>query len=293
MILSMTGFGRSQKSEQGISIQVELKSLNSRYREFNVKMPQELNYLETEIISRLKKRIERGKINVTVQIELDSISSEDSLYNKELLKKTYNSLQETATELGLNAQINLGDLLRIPSLFESSSISEDLKKVKESLVLKATDEAAERLLQMRNNEGQELARAMLSGLKTIEELQQQVEEKSPFRIEDARKKLQDRIADLLGNEQFDKDRLELEIAILTDKLDIQEEFVRLTSHIKFFREAIQGSEPGGRKLNFLTQEMNREINTIGSKANNAEIQHLVVNMKELLEQIREQVQNVE
>lgn len=293
MILSMTGFGRSQKSEKGISIQVELKSLNSRYREFNVKIPLELNYLENEIVSRLKSRIERGKINVTVQVEEDVQKSDSAPFNEELLKKTYLSLEQTARDLGIDSAISMGDLIHIPTLFETSSSSEDLQKVKESLALKATDEACTKLIEMRNNEGNELARAMLAGLKVIEENQALIEEKAPLRIEESRKRLHERIAELLGNEQFDKERLELEIAMLTDKLDVQEEFVRLSSHIKFFREAIQGSAPGGRKLNFLTQEMNREINTIGSKANNAEIQHLVVHMKEVLEQIREQVQNVE
>jgi uncharacterized protein (TIGR00255 family) len=134
---------------------------------------------------------------------------------------------------------------------------------------------------------------MLGAIKKMEEMLAEIEKMAPLRVEEARKRIHDRISELLGNEQFDQERLELEVAILADKLDIEEEFVRLHSHFKFFREAVQSTDAGGRKLNFLTQEMNREINTIGSKSNNAQIQHLVVNMKEILEQVREQVQNVE
>lgn len=293
MIVSMTGFGRSQRSDQGINVQVEIKSLNSRYREFNMKLPQEINYLEPAIINSLKGPLQRGKININIGIDIDATTSASALYNENLLKSTFKALQKTATEIGASTDISIHSLLNIPGLFDAKVESEDSKKIKEDLVIAAVEEACQRLIEMRTNEGNELAIAMLAGGKTIEELLEKIEEQAPQRIEESRIKLHNRIEELLGNDQFDKERLELEVAILIDKLDVQEEFVRLRSHLKFFREAVQGSLPGGRKLNFLTQEMNREINTIGSKANNAEIQHLVVNMKEILEQIREQVQNIE
>lgn len=293
MIVSMTGFGRSQRFDQGINVQVEIKSLNSRYREFNIKLPQEVNYLEPAIINSLKGPLQRGKININIGIDLDATSGSSTIYNEQLLKSTYHSLKKSAEELGIDTVIPIQSLLSIPGLFDTKVESEDSKKIKEELVLAAVKEACDRLIEMRTNEGNELAIALLAGGNAIEELLAKIEAQAPIRIEESRTKLHDRITELLGNEQFDKDRLELEVAILIDKLDVQEEFVRLRSHLKFFREAVQGSIPGGRKLNFLTQEMNREINTIGSKANNAEIQHLVVNMKELLEQIREQVQNIE
>lgn len=293
MIVSMTGFGRSQRSDQGINVQVEIKSLNSRYREFNMKLPQEINYLEPAIINSLKGPLQRGKININIGIDLDATTNASALFNEKLLKSTFKALQKTATDIGANTEIPIQSLLNIPNLFDAKVESEDTKKIKEDLVITAVEEACQRLIEMRTNEGNELAIAMLAGGKTIEELLEKIEEQAPLRIEESRTKLHNRIEELLGNDQFDKDRLELEVAILIDKLDVQEEFVRLRSHLKFFREAVQGSLPGGRKLNFLTQEMNREINTIGSKANNAEIQHLVVNMKEVLEQIREQVQNIE
>lgn len=293
MIVSMTGFGRSQRSDQGINVQVEIKSLNSRYREFNMKLPQEINYLEPAIVNSLKGPLQRGKININIGIDVDAATSSNTIYNETLLKNTYKALQKSAKDLGASTEIPLQNLLSIPALFDSKAESEDTKKIKESLVLAAVEEACSNLIQMRTNEGNELAIALLAGGKSIEELLEKIEEQAPARIEESRIRLHDRIAELLGNEQFDKDRLELEVAVLIDKLDVQEEFVRLRSHLKFYKEAVQGSMPGGRKLNFLTQEMNREINTIGSKANNAEIQHLVVNMKEILEQIREQVQNIE
>jgi len=293
MIVSMTGFGRSQRSIQGINVQVEIKTLNSRYREFNIKLPQEANYLEPAIINSLKGPLQRGKININIGIDVDTVSSSGALYNEQLLISTHQSLQKTAAEMGASTEIPIHSLLSIPGLFDSKVESEDTKKIKEDLVLESVEEACQRLIEMRTNEGNELAIALLAGAKSIEELLEQIEIQAPIRVEESKVKLHDRIAELLGNEQFDKDRLELEVAILIDKLDVHEEFVRLRSHIKFYREAVQGSLPGGRKLNFLTQEMNREINTIGSKANNAQIQHLVVNMKEILEQIREQVQNIE
>lgn len=289
----MTGFGRGQRSRDGINVQVEIKSLNSRYREFNTKIPSDVSYLEPLLINTLKEHLQRGKINMVINIDADTSQLGQQAFNKKLLVSTYKALQDTATELGASPEIDISQLLHIPTLFETGSESEDIKTVKEGLVQEALALAVERLKKMREDEGHELAQAMLGAVNQLEELQAKVEELAPLRVRDARTRLTERITDLLGNDQFDKERLELEIALLADKLDIEEEFVRLRSHIKFFREAVNGNEPGGRKLNFLTQEMNREINTIGSKSNSADIQHIVVHMKEILEQIREQVQNVE
>lgn len=289
----MTGFGRGQSTKEGISVDIEVKTLNSRYREFNIKLPSELSYMEHSIINRLKESVERGKVNAVVNVDIDLVNTSDQPYNEKLLERTYLALQKSAQKLGASSDISIGQLLHIPDLFESKIESENVKKIKEELLLEALDQAAERLVNMRVDEGRELGRAMLGAIKKMEELLAEIEKMAPLRVEEARKRIHERISELLGNEQFDQERLELEVAILADKLDIEEEFVRLHSHFKFFREAVQSTQAGGRKLNFLTQEMNREINTIGSKSNNAQIQHLVVNMKEILEQVREQVQNVE
>ncbi len=293
MLVSMTGFGRGESSTDGMKATVEVKSVNNRFCDISIRLPQSIRHKEPELRDLIQKHIERGKLNVSIKLEKQDLAELDITIDPKVVKSYHQLLTNLQESAGLSDPIKMDHFLTFNDLFVAKEEDEEELKTMASLVEKATLSAIENLNVMRANEGGHLAEDLSMRLGNLEDLLEKVKIRADKRVPEAREKFHERINNLIKDESFDKERLELEIAIMADKLDITEETVRLASHIKFFREAMNNDQSVGRKLNFLIQEMNREINTIGSKANDSEIAHYVINMKEILEKIREQIQNIE
>ncbi|MBO6587280.1 MAG: YicC family protein [Gracilimonas sp.] len=289
----MTGFGRGEASENGITATVEIKSLNSRYLDLSIRLPQRLQDKELEVKELVQKTINRGKLNITVYLS-ESETGEPSIRVDEKKVKGYSRILDNLREAaGISDPISIKDITQFGDVFINEEEDEEVLEQKWKVAEKALSEAVESLLKMRTQEGSQLKNDLVDRIEFIDENLEIITKETAGRAEDARDKLMERINNLIEEDKIDPERLELEVAILVDKMDVTEEIVRLRSHLKFFIEAVEQPEPAGRRLNFLTQEINRELNTIGSKANNSDIAQYVVKCKEALEQIREQVQNVE
>ncbi len=289
----MTGFGRGEASENGITATVEIKSLNSRYLDLSIRLPQRLQDKELEVKELVQKTINRGKLNITVYLS-ESETGEPSIRVDEKKVKGYSRILDNLREAaGISDPISIKDITQFGDVFINEEEDEEVLEQKWKIAEKALSEAVESLLKMRTQEGSQLKNDLVDRIEFIDENLEIITKETAGRAEDARDKLLERINNLIEEDKIDPERLELEVAILVDKMDVTEEIVRLRSHLKFFIEAVEQPEPAGRRLNFLTQEINRELNTIGSKANNSDIAQYVVKCKEALEQIREQVQNVE
>lgn len=293
MIISMTGFGRGEAADNGLNATVELKSLNSRYLDISTRLPQRLQNKELAIKELVQKVVSRGKLNITVYVS-EQDSGEPSIQVDEKKAKAYakllNQLRETT---GIETPLNIKNITSFSDVFITPEENEESLKKKWELVQKALENGLSNLMEMRTQEGNQLKKDLIDRINAIDSTLDEIMEITEARSEEVRKKLHERIKLLIEDESIDEERLEMEVVIMADKMDITEETVRLRAHLKFFIEAIEQPEPAGRRLNFLTQEINRELNTIGSKANDSGIAHLVVKAKEMLEQIREQVQNVE
>ncbi len=293
LISSMTGYGRAELSKRGMTVSAELRSVNSRYLEVATRMPRILSHREKDVKDIVRTFLSRGSVNITVKIEKESDGETPIKINTSAAKSYYNLLNELRKVVKVKEQIKLEHLLNFSEILEPVD-AEEVGTKEWELVEETIKEALGQLNAMRANEGKELANDFAKRIRWIDELLTQVEKLAADRIPAERAKLQDRVAQLLQDKNIiDQNRLELEIALLADRLDITEECVRYRTHNKFFLEALQKEDTPGRKLNFLVQEMNREANTIGSKANDAAIAHIVVQIKEELERIREQLQNIE
>ncbi|HBQ59116.1 MAG TPA: YicC family protein [Balneolaceae bacterium] len=289
----MTGFGRGEATEHGITSTVEIKSLNSRYLDLSTRLPQQLQDKELEVKELVQKTVNRGKLNITIYVsETDESGPSIQVDEKKVsgYTKILNDLRDIA---GIEDPITISDITQFGDVFVKEEEDEELIEQKWVVAKKALNEAVESLLKMRTQEGDQLKNDLVDRIEFIDENIQIITTQTNGRSEEARDKLLERIQNLIDEDKIDEERLEMEVAVLVDKMDVTEEIVRLRSHLKFFLEAIEQPEPAGRRLNFLSQEINRELNTIGSKANNSEIAQYVVKCKEALEQIREQVQNVE
>jgi uncharacterized protein (TIGR00255 family) len=289
---SMTGFAKAEINQQGMNAIIEIKSVNGRYLEPTIKLPRSLSSKEIEVRDMLRKALNRGNIFVSIQVESTEAEAKIPGINIEKAKAIHGMLSELNKELHGNEQVSMTNVLSFSQHFIESE-NDDIAELQWTIAREALKQALQSLDIARSNEGKELADDMMMRIKNIEHSLSYVEERSKTRIPEERERLRQKLALLLDNEEIEEYRLNQEIIILADKLDVSEESVRLRSHIKFFNELMQDKEPVGRKLNFLTQELNREINTIGSKANDADIAHYVVGMKEELERIREQAQNIE
>jgi len=293
MIISMTGFGRGEAADNGISATVEIKSLNSRYLDLSIRLPQRLQDKELALKELVQKHISRGKLNINVHIS-ESDSGEPHIKVDEVKVKAYaRLLREVQDVAGIKGDINVRNITGFGDVFITKEDDEEILAQKWDIAQRALNNSIENLVAMRTQEGDQLKNDLIERIEAIETNLKEVEKITDGRVEDVRNKLRERIQQLFDDENFDKERLETEVAVIADKMDITEEVVRMRAHLKFFIEAIEQPEPAGRRLNFLTQEMNRELNTIGSKANDSQIAHHIVRSKETLEQIREQVQNVE
>jgi uncharacterized protein (TIGR00255 family) len=290
MILSMTGYGAAEASSENYKVTIELKSLNSRYLEITLKLPRIYLRYESKLKSILSKSLERGKVILFLNIEVLNPEKRSIKINKVLAKSYLDELMETQEALGLSNKIDLPFLLTLPEVLPLDSAEVDPEEW--GLILKATKEASAKLTEARLVEGtalkvdlNERAQAISDGLNEVEKL-------APERIALIRSRLDTALAEIRDRIEYDPNRLEQELVFYVEKLDINEEIVRLTQHLVYFNETLESPEGNGKRLNFIAQEMGREINTIGSKAQNAEIQRHVVKMKDELDKIKEQVLNL-
>ncbi len=292
MISSMTGYGHGEASDRGITANAEVRSVNSRYLEVNARLPRSLQLRENDVKEIIRARISRGKINVLISVERESLGEIPLKVNRGAAKSYVRLLNELRKAAGIREKVTLDHLLKFSEVMEVGEL--EATDEKEWVVAEtALSEALGALQQMRQKEGNELRKDFERRIQSFSEKIDRIERLSKERIPEQRTRLRERVQQMLTNGAVDENRLELEIILLADKLDVTEECVRFRSHEKFFLEALNNEESAGRKLNFLVQEMNREANTIGSKAADATIAHLVVEVKEELEKIREQIQNIE
>ncbi len=288
----MTGFGRCLESVDGKTIIVEIKSVNHRYYEFTSRVPRSCGYLDEKLKSFIQGQVSRGKIDVGVSIQSDGVSDEKIEVNSEVAKGYITALRRANEELGLEDDLTLSRIMRLPDIFDVKKIEEDEETVWNE-VKSVAEKALERFIAMREAEGEKMREDILSRLDYITELVKKIEKKSPETTEKYRKKLFDKISEVLKDTNVDEQRILTEAAIFSEKTAVDEETVRLRSHINQCREMLSMNEAVGRKLDFLIQEFNREANTIGSKCQDIEITKVVVDLKSEIEKIREQVQNIE
>lgn len=293
MIISMTGFGRGDETKNNFQVTVEIKTLNSRYLDISVRTPHSIQDKEFTIKEAVQKVMSRGKAHVSVNVEKTSDSKPDMTFNEAKVKSYSQMLQKIKSIGDISEPIQVWDLMKFEDIFETKKEDEKEIQIIWQCTQNALDEALNNLNKMRKNEGAELKTDLKKQIKSISEMLAKVAELSKERAPEVREKLHTRIKTLTTDENFDPERMEMEVALLVDKMDINEEIIRLQSHLKFFLEALESDSPVGRRLNFLCQEINRELNTIGSKANDSEISQRIVLGKESLEKIREQVQNIE
>lgn len=293
MLASMTGFGRGSAAEGQTEVTVEIRSVNSRYCEISIRGPRSVSALEQDVQNAIKKRLERGRITVQIEVSETSDATSRLALNVDAVRGYRGLLDRLREEAGIEEPVGIKDILHFSDVFTTAGVDEEAEARRAALLMSAVDQAIDGIVNMRQREGDALKHELESRLVLIESSMEKVDKHAPQRLDEARTRLRERVREILDDERVDPDRLELEIVLLADRLDVTEESVRLKSHIAQFREALASEESVGRKLNFISQEMNREVNTIGSKANDPEIARHVVSMKEELEKIREQIQNVE
>lgn len=292
MLRSMTGFGRERAAFDEREILVEIRSVNHRFYEFTARTPRAYGYLDEKLKSLLGGKITRGKVEVSVYIYNKEGVNADITVNKEIAHGYLDALRAAAPELEVQDDLKLSDIMRLPDLFTVVKTQENEEQVWEQ-VKQTTESALEKFVEMREVEGVKMHDDIASRLGFIEQMVKSVEERSPKVNDLYREKLYAKLTELLKDRNIDDSRVLTEAAIFSEKTAVDEETVRLHSHIAQFRTLINSSEPVGRKLDFLVQEMNREVNTTGSKCSDLEITKTVVDLKSEIEKIREQIQNVE
>ena len=291
MIKSMTGYGRANLSKDLREYQIEIKSVNHRYLDVSVKMPRQISYLEETIKREIAAKVKRGKIDVFVTFENNSLEGKEIKINMELAEAYINELKKLAEKENILADIQVTDISKYPEVLNIQNNQDDETIKKE--VLETVKIATDSLVQMRQIEGQKIAEDLLLRLDKIQLKVNEISKLSTGLIEEYVVKLEERIKQILKDQEIDPSRLAQEVVIYADKCSIQEEVTRLNSHISQFKMLLNSNEAIGKKLDFIIQEMNRETNTIGSKANNLEITNDVIDLKTEIENIREQVQNIE
>lgn len=291
-LLSMTGYGSAKGSVEGQEITVELKSVNNRYLDCSVRLPRNFLFAEDTVKQAVSAGVSRGKVDVFVSAQASQDSGTVVSVNEELARGYRDAVARIAETLGLESGLNAFSLARFPDVLTVER--RELNKDKAAAVLsEITAKAVEEFNAMREREGERLRRDMLGKLETIEGLVSVVEERSPQTVKEYRERLEARLRDILADRSLDEQRVITEAAIFADRTAVDEETVRLRSHIAQFRTMLEEGSPIGRKMDFLVQEFNRESNTIGSKCSDASLAKVVVDLKSEIEKIREQLQNVE
>ena len=292
MIRSMTGYGRQEATLAGMDITVEIKSVNHRYYEFSSRITRGYGFLEEKIKSYLQGRISRGKVDVYVGIEtVDAVSSE-IIVNHSLAEGYMKALQELSERYQIPNDVTVSSLSRYPDIFSVHKAPEDEEAIWEN-VRRVLEIAADKFIEMRKSEGQRLKEDVVARMKTLLQYVEFVEKRSPETVAEYQNRLLARLSELLQDVSVDESRLVMEAAIFADKVAVAEETVRLRSHFSEMEQMLSSDEGIGRKLDFIVQEINRETNTIGSKAQDSQIAHVVIEMKAEIEKIREQIQNIE
>lgn len=292
MLKSMTGYGRAQKILNGRDITVEIRSVNHRYYEYTSRIPRTYSYIDEKLKALLKTSISRGKIDVSVTI--NNIEGKDSeiAVNKSIAEGYVSALRGSADELGLKDDLTLSNLIKLPDIFNVQKTPDDEEQVWND-VHEITNEALEKFIDMRSVEGKILGENIIDKADYILEMVGKIEELSPQTVENYRNRLYKKLSEVLEDKNIDDQRILTEAAIFSEKIAVDEETVRLRSHISQLKTILESDEAVGRKLDFVVQEINREVNTIGSKAQDLNVTKIVVEMKSEIEKIREQIQNIE
>lgn len=292
MIKSMTGFGRCEITENNRKFTVEMKSVNHRYLDINIKMPKKLNFFESSIRTELKNYISRGKVDLFIAYEDYTENNASIRYNRELAAEYMKYLRQMQEDFGLEDDIRVSTLSRYPDVFTMEEQNVDEEKLWKELQ-KAIRGAAEGFVQTRIVEGEHPRDDLIEKLDGMLKLVDFIAERSPQIVQEYRQKLEDKVKDLLGDAQVDENRLLTEVTIFADKVCVDEELVRLRSHITTTKATLLEGGSIGRKLDFIAQEMNREANTTLSKSNDLEISNCAIELKTEIEKVREQIQNIE
>lgn len=292
MIKSMTGYGSAELTAVGKKVSVEIKSVNHRYIDINIRAPRTYGYIEEAIRTALSEYMNRGKVDVYVNIE--DISGEDTkiLINKAVAKGYYDALAEIRDQFEIEDKINLATLSRFSDIFKVEKAEDDNEEILK-VVSEVAKEAGKAFAAMREAEGERLYADIMYHTDEIEKMVLRIEEYAPSIVSEYKARLENRMKEILENVPVDENRLMNEVAIFSDRVNVNEEIIRLKSHIVHMRKLLSLSEPVGRKIDFLIQEMNRETNTIGSKTNDLTVAEIVIDIKAGIEKMREQVQNVE
>ena len=292
MIRSMTGFGREHRIIGGREYLVEIRSVNSRYYEFNAKLPRTYMYLEEKLKTLIKGKISRGKVEISLSVYNISGKETAVSVNEGVVENYVNALRAAGEKFGLMDDLTLSSVFRMTDAFNVVRAEEDEEEIW-AAVKEVAEAALARFVEMRETEGEKMKADVLEKLGNIEAMIEKVCEYSPDNVRAYREKLNAKMAEILGDKQIDEQRILLEAGLFAEKTAVDEETVRLKSHFSQFRSMLDSPEPVGRKLDFLVQELNRETNTIGSKAQDIRVTRIVVDVKSEIEKIREQIQNIE
>ena len=294
MLQSMTGFGQARLETEAFSVTVEIKSLNSKTMDLSLRLPRFLMEKELEIRNLLTKSLVRGKVNLSIEYNANRAARTKNRINQELLQAYYHDLDAAATLVGAEKSDLFRLALQMPDVMQADQSTEEDEAdvIGWEHILPVFQEALNNINTFRNDEGKALTSEIISYIDRIRILLSEVEKFDPVRMENIKQRITMHLAELTASEQFNQNRFEQEMIYYIEKLDIAEEKVRLLNHLHYFTETVYLPEPTGKKLAFIAQEIGREINTIGSKANDATIQHFVVEMKEELEKVKEQINNI-
>ena len=288
---SMTGFGRASLESNGKNYIIEIKTVNNKYSDITVKSPKRLSFMEDKIRKQIANRITRGKVEVSVSFFDFSNKSKNVVLNKEIAKEYIKQLREIADENNLSENISVVEIAKLPDILNSIDSDNDEEIAGEAL--KCLNMALDSLIEMRKAEGENIKQDLLVRIERVQNLVDKIAENSKGIVEEYVSKLEKRVKEILKTDVVDENRIAQEAVIYADKTSIEEELTRLNSHIFQFKELVNSDGPVGKKLDFMIQEMNRETNTIGSKAGSGEITKAVIDLKVELEDIREQIQNIE
>lgn len=293
MLMSMTGFGRGESSDDTYNFTVEVKSLNHRYNDIIIKMPKHINYMEENINKMIRKRVRRGRVEVYIDLKYINDNNVNVNVDIPLATAYKEALENMRDNLNIDEDININHIIKMPEIVKTERKKDDENKIW-SCLKEALDEALNNLTDMRCKEGEQIFNDITKKTMNIKNMIEEIEKRAPIVVEEYREKLEKRVGELLKNQyELDENKLANEVVFFADKISIDEEVVRLYSHVDQLFGCLNSNESVGRKLDFLIQEMNREINTIGSKSSDIAISRLVVDFKSELEKIREQIQNVE
>lgn len=292
VIKSMTGYGRYEEIIEDKKVSCEIRSVNHRYADFNIRVPRGCGFLEDKIRQLASSRISRGKVDIYINIEHCLEPEREVFLNEGIVKNYLTALYQMRDEFSLKDDISVMTVARLPEVFRAQQREEDEEALTKA-VLKVATGAIDEFIAMRAREGERISQDLSARIEYMKTVASKIDERSPKTVEEYKNKLYTKIKELLEDRDVDETRVLTEVAIFADKVAVNEEIVRLSSHFDEFYEIISADEPAGRRLDFLIQEINREINTTGSKANDIEIARYVVELKGETEKLREQVQNIE